>query len=221
MWKTTDRSVQQKKMKAFEAENKVKQVYIPNSIKNNSINGQDGHALSSYGRPCESCSQTKSSQWHSWGSAHTQCRICNDCWIYWKKYGGLKFIDIKEVVNDNKPAILVNKPAPADVVDTSSSSGKVSLDTLSMVNASRQSDLAPSIDGQTLLHPCRECNKVFNRQERLTAHLASHRPYRCDVPNQCIYFFATRALKQSRRLSVSDARHLRRRPWVLLQKLQY
>lgn len=31
-------------------------------------------------------------------------------------------------------------------------------------------------------YPCRECNKVFNRQERLLAHMAAHRPHRCSLP---------------------------------------
>lgn len=33
MWKTTDRYVQQKRVKAVEAESKLKQVYIPNYTK--------------------------------------------------------------------------------------------------------------------------------------------------------------------------------------------
>lgn len=36
MWKTTDRYVQQKRVKAVEAESKLKQVYIPNYTKTNS-----------------------------------------------------------------------------------------------------------------------------------------------------------------------------------------
>lgn len=36
MWKTTDRYVQQKRVKAVEAESKLKQVYIPNYTKPNS-----------------------------------------------------------------------------------------------------------------------------------------------------------------------------------------
>uniref|UniRef100_A0A8D3DNT0 Metastasis associated 1 n=1 Tax=Scophthalmus maximus TaxID=52904 RepID=A0A8D3DNT0_SCOMX len=63
MWKTTDRYVQQKRLKAAEAESKLKQVYIPN--------------YSSY-------------QWYSWGPPNMQCRLCASCWTYWKKYGGLK-----------------------------------------------------------------------------------------------------------------------------------
>ncbi|CAL8298898.1 unnamed protein product [Arctogadus glacialis] len=63
MWKTTDRYVQQKRLKAAEAESKLKQVYIPNY---------------------------SSSQWYSWGPPNMQCRLCATCWTYWKKYGGLK-----------------------------------------------------------------------------------------------------------------------------------
>ncbi|XP_052823454.1 metastasis-associated protein MTA3 isoform X3 [Octopus bimaculoides] len=93
MWKTTDRYVQQKRIKAAEAESKLKQVYIPNYNKPNpaaisgKVNGVDGQVS---GRACESCYAANSSQWYSWGPAHMQCRLCSSCWIYWKKYGGLK-----------------------------------------------------------------------------------------------------------------------------------
>lgn len=33
---------------------------------------------------------TISSQWYAWGPSHMQCRLCQNCWHYWKKYGGLK-----------------------------------------------------------------------------------------------------------------------------------
>ncbi|BFZ12139.1 hypothetical protein BsWGS_15178 [Bradybaena similaris] len=93
MWKTTDRYVQQKRIKASEAESKLKQVYIPNYNKPNQaaitskMNGTEG-AIS--GRACESCYTAHSSQWYSWGPVHLQCRLCSNCWNYWKKYGGLK-----------------------------------------------------------------------------------------------------------------------------------
>lgn len=32
----------------------------------------------------------QSPQWYAWGPANLQCRLCASCWIYWKKYGGLK-----------------------------------------------------------------------------------------------------------------------------------
>ncbi|XP_067680880.1 metastasis-associated protein MTA3-like isoform X10 [Haliotis asinina] len=93
MWKTTDRYVQQKRIKAAEAESKLKQVYIPNYNKpnpaalSNKMNGADGQVS---GRACESCYTAHSSQWYSWGPSHLQCRLCSSCWSYWKKYGGLK-----------------------------------------------------------------------------------------------------------------------------------
>lgn len=113
MWKTTDRYVQQKRVKAVEAESKLKQVYIPNYTKpnpalitnnsksnnnNNMLNGtangnsnNDILALTSGGtKPCESCSSMAGSSWYTWGPSHLNCRLCQTCWNYWKKYGGLK-----------------------------------------------------------------------------------------------------------------------------------
>uniref|UniRef100_A0A4W5Q8N1 Metastasis associated 1 n=1 Tax=Hucho hucho TaxID=62062 RepID=A0A4W5Q8N1_9TELE len=105
MWKTTDRYVQQKRLKAAEAESKLKQVYIPNYNKPNpnqlSVNnvkpGGVGGLVNAppgqtpgLGRACESCYTTSSYQWYSWGPPNMQCRLCASCWTYWKKYGGLK-----------------------------------------------------------------------------------------------------------------------------------
>ncbi|KAK6489296.1 metastasis-associated protein MTA3-like [Huso huso] len=107
MWKTTDRYVQQKRLKASEAESKLKQVYIPTYNKPNPnqisvsngkplvVNGASGtggtQSLNSGpGRACESCFSLQSPQWYSWGPPSMQCRLCVSCWAYWKKYGGLK-----------------------------------------------------------------------------------------------------------------------------------
>nr|WOH20856.1 MTA1 [Anguilla marmorata] len=107
MWKTTDRYVQQKRLKAAEAESKLKQVYIPNYNKPNpnqlnvnnvkpglvngagTVPGPPGQTAG-LGRACESCYTTSSYQWYSWGPPNMQCRLCASCWTYWKKYGGLK-----------------------------------------------------------------------------------------------------------------------------------
>lgn len=86
MWKTTDRYVQQKRLKAVEAESKLKQVYIPNytkpnaallnnssitattksglSILNGSSNGNSNNDVIAYncGKPCESCNTAQSQQ---------------------------------------------------------------------------------------------------------------------------------------------------------------
>lgn len=117
MWKTTDRYVQQKRLKAAEAESKLKQVYIPNYNKPNPnqlsnnvkpalVNGAAGAVGAAgaapvpgppgsvptpgLGRACESCYTSSSYQWYSWGPPNMQCRLCASCWTYWKKYGGLK-----------------------------------------------------------------------------------------------------------------------------------
>ncbi|KAJ8414615.1 hypothetical protein AAFF_G00038170 [Aldrovandia affinis] len=103
MWKTTDRYVQQKRLKAAEAESRLKQVYIPNYNKpnpnqisaNNSkaslVNGSGSQCQAgSSGWACESCYSIQCYQWYSWGPPNMQCRLCSTCWHYWKKYGGLK-----------------------------------------------------------------------------------------------------------------------------------
>uniref|UniRef100_A0A674EXZ8 Metastasis associated 1 n=1 Tax=Salmo trutta TaxID=8032 RepID=A0A674EXZ8_SALTR len=102
MWKTTDRYVQQKRLKAAEAESKLKQVYIPNynkpnpnqlsvnSVKPGGVGGLVNGQIPGLGRACESCYTTSSYQWYSWGPPNMQCRLCASCWTYWKKYGGLK-----------------------------------------------------------------------------------------------------------------------------------
>lgn len=88
MWKTTDRYVQQKRLKAVDAESKLKQVYIPSytkpnsammnnispsitattkggvSILNGSSNGNLNNDVVAYnsGKPCESCNSTQATQ---------------------------------------------------------------------------------------------------------------------------------------------------------------
>lgn len=106
MWKTTDRYVQQKRVKAVEAESKLKQVYIPNytkpnpalitnnnsksSLLNGTANGNNDILALTNGKPCESCSTTAAPNWYTWGPLNSNCRLCQTCWNYWKKYGGLK-----------------------------------------------------------------------------------------------------------------------------------
>uniref|UniRef100_A0A671SLT1 Metastasis-associated protein MTA3-like n=1 Tax=Sinocyclocheilus anshuiensis TaxID=1608454 RepID=A0A671SLT1_9TELE len=84
---------------------KLKQVYIPTYNKPNpnqisvsngkmaTVNGAAGTGsfhTAGGGRACESCFAAQSAQWYSWGPPNMQCRLCVSCWMYWKKYGGLK-----------------------------------------------------------------------------------------------------------------------------------
>ena len=39
---------------------------------------------------CESCLAIVATRWYQWGPAHEHCRLCNFCYTYWRKYGGLK-----------------------------------------------------------------------------------------------------------------------------------
>lgn len=115
MWKTTDRYVQQKRVKAVEAESKLKQVYIPNynkpnpSVVNNNkgiVNGSsNGEAIVS-GKACESCNASVSTMWYAWGPSHMQCKLCHNCWQYWKKYGGLK---VPSRIGDNEMEMVKKK----------------------------------------------------------------------------------------------------------------
>lgn len=84
-------------MKAAEADSKLKQVYIPTYTKPNpnqiiSVGSKPGMNGAGFqkGLTCESCHTTQSAQWYAWGPPNMQCRLCASCWIYWKKYGGLK-----------------------------------------------------------------------------------------------------------------------------------
>uniref|UniRef100_A0A915I9B6 Metastasis-associated protein MTA3 n=1 Tax=Romanomermis culicivorax TaxID=13658 RepID=A0A915I9B6_ROMCU len=92
MWKTTDRYVQQKRVKAGEAETRLKQVYIPayNKPNPNALNASSAAILAQTCKACEGCSTEQSDQWYSWGTPGSFLRLCRECWTYWKKYGGLK-----------------------------------------------------------------------------------------------------------------------------------
>lgn len=107
-----------------------------------------------------------SSQWYAWGpAAHVQCRLCQSCWSYWKKFGGLKHsskLDVEKVRNDKTCSI-----DSSDSVVASIGGGQVAIGT-----------------GST--HPCKECGKVFNKQERLQNHIATVHPshaHRCTMSN--------------------------------------
>lgn len=35
-------------------------------------------------------SATVSNQWYPWTMSNVQCKLCHNCWTYWKRYGGFK-----------------------------------------------------------------------------------------------------------------------------------
>jgi metastasis-associated protein MTA len=89
MWKTTDRYVVQRRLKLAEQENKLKQVFIPNYNKAHQC--LLPNRPQSESKPCESCGTTSSAQWYQWNTTQLHTRLCAECWIYYKKLGGLKY----------------------------------------------------------------------------------------------------------------------------------
>ncbi|CAL7949605.1 unnamed protein product [Xylocopa violacea] len=183
MWKTTDRYVQQKRVKAVEAESKLKQVYVPHYNKstppttapsaativplgntNSNSNGKPTNVLNGNsngnmttdnsgillvgvsGKPCESCQVMQSPQWYAWGPSHMQCRLCQSCWTYWKKYGGLKV------------------PSRMDDVDLERKRGGTGSD-----------EESKGIGGAHRPHRCSipSCGKEFKLKAHLSRHYAS------------------------------------------------
>ncbi|XP_030559606.1 metastasis-associated protein MTA3 isoform X2 [Drosophila novamexicana] len=180
MWKTTDRYVQQKRVKAVEAELKLKQVYIPQYNNNGKGNGASvkagsggpggiyngttngGADLSNNGKPCESCGTTKSSHWNSFSNGHLPCRLCQSCWDYWRKYGSMKSAH-KGDANDGeakKKAAIAATPAAA-----LAATGATTI--VDLNEDEKVSDLS-----NRQLHRCSivNCGKEF----KLKTHLARH-----------------------------------------------
>jgi len=88
-WKTTDRYVQQKRLKAAEHETKLKQVYVPDYSKNDG--SIPGHAIQ--GAMCICCRTTSSASWYEMPGAQllgmVNCRICHTCWNAYRKYSAM------------------------------------------------------------------------------------------------------------------------------------
>ncbi|XP_017130748.1 metastasis-associated protein MTA3 isoform X2 [Drosophila elegans] len=183
MWKTTDRYVQQKRVKAVEAELKLKQVYIPQYNNNGKGNGAAVKAsggiyngttngstdLSNNGKPCESCGATKSSQWNSVNSGHSTCRLCQTCWEYWRKYGSMK----SATKGDGGDSEAKKKASAAATTPTATSAGAGSgpVTTPTTVVDLNDDDKISDLTNRQL-HRCSivNCGKEF----KLKTHLARH-----------------------------------------------
>ncbi|XP_064403527.1 metastasis-associated protein MTA3-like isoform X2 [Halichondria panicea] len=113
MWKTTDRYQIQKRHRMIEKQNDLKEVIVhlrtPSGGPPTGQRDLSGKAASAGTMPtdvpdsnvtvptasdgekgCESCLAATSVRWYQWGPAHEHCRLCNHCYTYWRKYGGLK-----------------------------------------------------------------------------------------------------------------------------------
>ncbi|XP_017044148.1 metastasis-associated protein MTA3 isoform X1 [Drosophila ficusphila] len=179
MWKTTDRYVQQKRVKAVEAELKLKQVYIPQYNNNGKGNGGSVKAsggiyngttngstdLSNNGKPCESCGATKSSQWNTVNSGHSTCRLCQSCWEYWRRYGSMK----SATKGDGSDSEAKKKASASTPSATSAGTGSATTPT-AVVDLNDDDKISDLTNRQ--LHRCSivNCGKEF----KLKTHLARH-----------------------------------------------
>ncbi|KAA0188859.1 Metastasis-associated protein MTA3 [Fasciolopsis buskii] len=100
MWKTTDHYIQQKRIKAAEAEHHLKQVYIPNYNKPNPSVLYPNPDSTNAPTGCEGCNAASSSQWYALGPTSSPLKVCAECWAYWKRYGDLKAASILDKVSD-------------------------------------------------------------------------------------------------------------------------
>ncbi|XP_068152228.1 metastasis-associated protein MTA3 isoform X1 [Drosophila tropicalis] len=184
MWKTTDRYVQQKRVKAVEAELKLKQVFIPQynntGVKGNGANAKVGSSstgniyngttnggtdLSNSGKPCESCGTTKSLQWNTVNSGHLTCRLCQNCWDYWRKYGSMKSAN-KGDINDGE----AKKKGALPVATTPTPTAAAATTPTAVVDLNDEDKISDLTNRQ--LHRCSivNCGKEF----KLKSHFARH-----------------------------------------------
>uniref|UniRef100_A0A8C5AEV2 Metastasis associated 1 family, member 3 n=1 Tax=Gadus morhua TaxID=8049 RepID=A0A8C5AEV2_GADMO len=173
MWKTTDRYVQQKRLKAAEAESKLKQVYIPTYNKPNpnqismtngkmaTVNGAGpvAYHTAGGGRACESCYSMQSAQWYSWGPPNMQCRLCVSCWMYWKRYGGLKMPSRAEAPEERtSPAPVSNSSHMVPVRNSGSPKSNMKTKQAFLLQATRLTKLAR--------HMCRDVIRLRRAARR-------------------------------------------------------
>jgi len=90
MWKTTDRYVQQKRVKAVESEQKLKQVYVPEYAK---LGEGAVPATAAAGAVCLCCRSAQSAVWYDMPGTELaglpRCNICQTCWFAYRKYAAL------------------------------------------------------------------------------------------------------------------------------------
>ncbi|CAD6193921.1 unnamed protein product [Caenorhabditis auriculariae] len=92
-YKASNRYADHKKKKQADADSKLKQVYIPSFSKPSpNIIGQLNQSINTVKSSvsCENCKTTESTNWYSWGPSSAQLRLCQSCWVSWKKNGGLQ-----------------------------------------------------------------------------------------------------------------------------------
>lgn len=121
-------------------------------------------------------------QWYAWGPSHLSCRLCQSCWNYWKKYGGLKIASrlTDNDVDAKKKASTTNAGNNANDVEpiTAGANANANLNAIpsanvnANVNATVNANAHANDLSNRLSHKCSiaNCDKEF----KLKAHLARH-----------------------------------------------
>lgn len=91
MWKASDRYLAYKRNKAIEQEKQLKQIEIP-KISQKFDNELTSSQMEGLNRLCEGCCSScpDSEKWFNWGQSNQNHRLCQICWNYWMRNGGLK-----------------------------------------------------------------------------------------------------------------------------------
>lgn len=140
-------------------------------------------------------------QWYAWGPSHLNCRLCQSCWNYWKKYGGLK---VATRLADNELDAVKKKPAITPTPNAAANNTIVIDDAAATPN-----NVANDLSNRSS-HKCSigNCDKEFKLKAHLARHYAqahgiairSGSPRPIMKTRTAFYLHTTGATKLSRRL---------------------
>merc|ERR1719278_1310710 len=114
MWKTTDRYVQQKRIKAIESESKLKQVYVPTyTRKSQRVTGPSGEVMI-LGKDCETYSDLSKYSWSGYKKygRFAATTSSEDCFIIDKSF------NTAARLIQNRPGLIIEPGSPVKVGKT-------------------------------------------------------------------------------------------------------
>ena len=190
MWKTTDRFVQQKRVKAVESESKLKQVYLPNQPLNgkmvngsgpspllSSLQNDISNSILNSGKCCESCGSKSSRTNVECTKMLTGQNPILRNGLHGDKHsvacarvvGAIgKNLEGSSILHPNRPHLLQPLLRPSFPVRTWFK-GWLEINIFLSVEPGETTGQISGIalsrpDSQAPLYSCTECGKVFNRQ---------------------------------------------------------
>lgn len=141
-------------------------------------------------------------QWYAWGPTHMNCRLCQSCWNYWKKYGGLK---AASRLPESEADAVKKKPLVPPVTTIGATITINDVEGPVEVNSANNNDLSNRSP-----HKCSivNCDKEFKAKAHLARHYAqahgiairSGSPRPIMKTRTAFYLHTTGATKLSRKL---------------------